>query len=110
MIKKWVNKHDFISGKPKYHLTYDPNEVNQNIFIGRDGWIVGTDVITIADNTNYDTNPIITLTNPNGGNIFSVSDDGIYYQNQPLATEDRLREIVREMMDEYFVPIREVQE
>ena len=100
MIKKWVNKHDFISGKPKYHLTYDPNGVNQNIFMG-------SDTITITNYEGYVTNPIITLTNPNGGDIFSVSDDGIYYQNQPLATEDRLREIVREMMDEYFVPIRD---
>jgi hypothetical protein len=92
MVKKWVSKHDFIGGKPKNPLI----NLELDYFIP-----IRDDIgITIGNNENFVSN--ITLTNPNGGDIFSVSDTGIYYQDQPLVTEDRLRDIVREMMGEYL--------
>jgi hypothetical protein len=102
MIKKWVSKHDFVSGKPKYQ----PNGIDQNIFINTtDSFIVSNDsTITIGNSVNHFTNPSIILRNSsNEGDIFSVSDTGIYYQGQPLVTEVRLRDIVREVMGGYLV-------
>jgi len=93
MVKKWVSKHDFIGGKPKNHL-----ELDDFIPIRENGYIVGDDIaITIGNNEDYFSNFLI-----NPSSLLHISDGGIYYQDQPLVTEDRLRDIVREMMGEYL--------
>jgi hypothetical protein len=97
MVKKWVSKHDFIGGKPKNPLI----DLELDDFIPiRDGNgnRVGDDIaITIGNNEDYFSNLLI-----NPSNLLHISDGGIYYQDQPLVTEDRLRDIVREIMGEYL--------
>lgn len=96
MVKKWVSKHDFIGGKPKNPLI--DLELDDFIPIRENGYIVGDDIaITIGNNEDYFSNFLI-----NPSSLLHISDGGIYYQDQPLLTEDRLRDIVREMMGEYL--------
>jgi hypothetical protein len=96
MVKKWVSKHDFIGGKPKNPLI--DLELDDFIPIRENGYIVGDNIaITIGNNEDYFSNFLI-----NPSSLLHISDGGIYYQDQPLVTEDRLRDIVREMMGEYL--------
>jgi len=101
MVKKQIQKHDFLNDGPilQYELPLF-NDINQRRH---------NNFITINDHQTQ-VIPQFTLNGVNGDNIFTVNTDVITYQNQSLVTEDRLKEIVREMMDEYFIPVREVQE
>ena len=92
MIKKQIQKHNFLNGGPvlQYEIPLFGGIDVGNIIIGEQN------IFT----------PQFILNDENGNNIFRVTRDMITYQDQPLVTEDRLREILREMMNEHFMSIR----
>jgi tryptophanase len=87
MVKKQIQSHDFLNDGPvrQYEIPF----VYDGINIVEGTFLIGVDPIGFQTES-----------------IFSVSEEGVYYQNQPLVTENRLREVVREMMDQYFIPVR----
>ena len=82
MVKKVLNKWDFVRQKPKSLLNVD--YVNPNYFTVCDGDIgIG----------NF--NPEIRLVD-NNDTIFLVDNNGVQWNGSNIPTEERVREIVRE--------------
>ncbi len=95
MIKKQIQRHDFLMGGPvlQYEIPF-PNEIlnvdNVTTLLG--------DYVINYNTTNF--RPQITLNNAQGDIIFRVDEDRVVYYDQELVTEDRVREIVEERVRE----------
>ncbi len=84
MIKKVLNKWDFVRKKPKSLLNIE--YVNPNDFV------IGVDTTIGID---YQFNPEIRLVD-NNTTVFLVNDDGVQWNGSNIPTEERVREMVRE--------------
>jgi hypothetical protein len=93
MIRKQIQKHNFLTGGPilQYEIPFNTNILN-----------VDTITTVLVDNNYTTTNfrPFMALDNQQGDNIFMVDEDRITYYGLDLVTEDRVRELVRETVME----------
>jgi|694.fasta_scaffold98704_4 hypothetical protein len=93
MIRKQIQKHNFLTGGPilQYEIPFNTNILN-----------VDTITTVLVDNNYTTTNfrPHMVLHNHQGDNIFRVDEDRITYYDQEIVTEDRVRDIVREAVME----------
>lgn len=85
MINKKIRRHFFLNP------SYNGDDVSFNL--------------TGMVQTHNDTNPLFNFSVVDGSSqIFSVTRDCIMHNNQELVTEERVREIVREMFLELNQP------
>jgi hypothetical protein len=93
MVRKQIQKHNFLTGGPvlQYEIPFNTNILN-----------VDTITTVLVDNNYTTTNfrPYMALDNQQGDNIFMVDEDRITYYGLDLVTEDRVRELVRETVME----------
>jgi hypothetical protein len=76
MVKKQIQKHDFLNGGPEiqYSLNFDVDSF-------------GVEPATTI-------NPQFRLTNANDGDILLVTENELRWNGQNIMTEDRINEIV----------------
>ena len=90
MVKKQIQRHDFLTGGPvlQYEIPFADNTWDYDTWVPQD--IV------------FDTNQIIPgiTVNDNIGNniIFQANEDTIQWMGQEVMTEERVREIVNEIL------------
>ena len=96
MIKKQIQKHDFLNGGPvlQYEIPFHTNILNGDYITIDNSNTMGYATINIQPHT--------ALHNHQGDNIFRVDENRITYYDHDLVTENRLREIVQEIVDEYL--------
>ncbi len=84
MVRKQIQKHDFLNGGPERQYSLNFNSEGQDtINIGLGG-ITNTPQI----------NPQFSIVNNNGDNIFMVTENEIRWNGQNVMTEERINEIV----------------
>ena len=96
---KTIPKHSFSDGSPFWYVSsreygYIDEETGQ-INIPYDNVFTFTDCEVV---------PGITVNSPEGDIIFEANGGGVFHGTEPLATEERVREIFRE---EYYNILRE---
>jgi hypothetical protein len=95
MIKKQIQKHDFLTGGPEIQYRLDLSDISfgnnlnnvtaENFIM----WDVGDDTIIT---------PRIILHGTQDNNIFVVNENEISWNGRTLVTEERVREIVLESL------------
>lgn len=85
MVRKQIQKHDFLNGGPEiqYSLNFDVDSF---------GVEPATAMFTIGNHTTI--NPQFRLTNANDGDILLVTENELRWNGQNIMTEDRINEIV----------------
>lgn len=91
MVKKQIQRHDFLNGGPVKQYIFDFNG-DDTITIGGDNNI---NFITAIDNP---FTPEFILNNNSGDNIFVVNENQLRWRGSDLVTEARFRELVLEIM------------
>ena len=92
MVKKQIQRHDFLTGGPvlQYEIPFADGTLNYNTYTWN------------AQDIVFDTNQIIPgiTVNDNIGNniIFQANEDTIQWMGQEVMTEERVREIVNEIL------------
>lgn len=78
MVKKQIQKHDFLSGGPvlQYVIPF-----------------IADDTITIGNITNHH-RPVFSMVDNDGNNIFNVNEEQINWMGRNLVTEERLIELI----------------
>lgn len=84
MVRKQIQRHDFLNGGPERQYSLNFNVEDQDP-IGVVGGFSTTQV-----------NPQFSMVNNNGDDIFVVNENEIVWRGQTLVTEERVREIVEE--------------
>lgn len=92
MVKKEIKKHNFLNGNP---ISEDDTLIFGNIIAEP-----GSVFTIIGENQRFI--PQLTLNDEAGNNIFRVNEESITYYDQSLVTENRLLEMVQEIIDEYL--------
>lgn len=90
MVKKQIQKHNFLSGGPEIQYSLNFNIEDQ-------------DTIGVADGNNFafratQINPQFSMVDNNGDDIFVVTENQIRWRGADLVTEARVRELVLEIM------------
>lgn len=98
MVKKQIQKHNFLTGGPviQYEIPFE------------DGTL-GFNTITPDNNLTIefmDLNPGITVNNRIGDIIFTATENQLQWVGSDIPTEERVREIFRE---EYYNILREIE-
>jgi hypothetical protein len=96
MIRKQIQKHNFLTGGPvlQYEIPFNTNILNVDTI----STVLANDDLINYTTTNF--RPYMVLHNHQGDNIFRVDEDRITYYDQEIVTEDRVRDIVRETVME----------
>lgn len=98
MVKKQIQKHNFLTGGPviQYEIPFE-------------GGTLGFNTITPDNNLTIefmDVNPGITVNNQIGDIIFTATENQLQWGGSDIPTEERVREIFRE---EYYNILREIE-
>lgn len=84
MVRKQIQKHDFLNGGPERQYSLNFNSE------GQDTINIGLGGITNMPQIN----PQFSIVNNNGDNIFMVTENEIRWNGQNVMTEERINEIV----------------
>lgn len=97
MIKKQIQKHDFLTGGPEIQYRLDLSDIsfgNNLNNVTAENFIIWD-----ADNNNIiDITPRMILRGTQDNNIFVVNENEISWNGRSLVTEERVREIVLEIL------------
>ena len=93
MVKKQIQKHDFLNGGHERQNSLSFNIDDQDT-IG----IAGENIF--ASRTTTQVNPQFSMVDNNGNNIFVVTENQIQWRGSDLITEERVREIINSSVDE----------
>jgi len=85
MVRKQIQKHDFLNGGPEkqYSLNFDV-----------DSFVVDSPIGTFTIGNHAAINPQFRLNNIDNGEIFLVTENVLRWNGQNVITEDRINELV----------------
>lgn len=92
MVKKQIQKHNFLSGGPEIQYSLNFNFEDQ-------------DTIGVAGENHFafrttQINPQFSMVDINGNDIFVVTEEQIRWRGADLVTEERLREIIEDRVEQ----------
>lgn len=83
MVKKQIQKHDFLNGGPERQYSLNFN------FDAQDSINIGGHNLTIGNMEQI--NPQFSMVDTNGNDIFVVTEDQIRWRGADLVTEEKMR-------------------
>lgn len=97
MVKKQIQKHNFLTGGPviQYEIPFEDGTT-----------VIPNNDVTIEFRDVRDVNPGITVNNQIGDIIFTATENELQWVGSNIPTEERVREIFRE---EYYNILREIE-
>ncbi len=96
---KTIPKHHFLDGSPFWYVSQREYD-----YIDEETGEISIPYNSVLTLTDCEVVPGITVNSPEGGIIFEANGGGVFHGNEPLTTEERVREIFRE---EYYNILRE---